>query len=220
MARSGPWSASIDSGIVSAAEERQVSSRVVTLPNLLSMLRLALVPVFLVLLIRGEDSWALLVLVVASASDFLDGFLARRFDQVTRLGQLLDPAADRLYIFAALLGLASRDLVPWWIVLVVVGRDVFLLGLGVVLANFGFGPLPVHQLGKLATFCLFYALPMIMLGQAFPMLAWWSGPVGWAFGIWGAFLYWWAGIIYAIEAARVIRLSRVKSSSRSDTLEE
>ncbi|WP_277613038.1 CDP-alcohol phosphatidyltransferase family protein [Cryobacterium algoritolerans] len=205
---------------MSAAEERQVSSRVVTLPNLLSMLRLALVPVFLVLLIRGEDSWALLVLVVASASDFLDGFLARRFDQVTRLGQLLDPAADRLYIFAALLGLASRDLVPWWIVLVVVGRDVFLLGLGVVLANFGFGPLPVHQLGKLATFCLFYALPMIMLGQAFPMLAWWSGPVGWAFGIWGAFLYWWAGIIYAIEAARVIRLSRVKSSSRSDTLEE
>jgi len=193
---------------------------VVTLPNLLSMLRLALVPVFLVLLIRGEDSWALLVLVVASASDFLDGFLARRFDQVTRLGQLLDPAADRLYIFAALLGLASRGLVPWWIVLVVVGRDVFLLGLGVVLANFGFGPLPVHQLGKLATFCLFYALPMIMLGQAFPMLAWWSGPVGWAFGIWGAFLYWWAGIIYAIEAARVIRLSRAKSSAQSDTLDQ
>ncbi|WP_255455499.1 CDP-alcohol phosphatidyltransferase family protein [Cryobacterium mannosilyticum] len=205
---------------MSGAEERQVSSRVATLPNLLSMLRLALVPVFLVLLIRGEDSWALLVLVVASASDFLDGFLARRFDQVTRLGQLLDPAADRLYIFAALLGLASRGLVPWWIVLVVVGRDVFLLGLGVVLANFGFGPLPVHQLGKLATFCLFYALPMIMLGQAFPMLAWWSGPVGWAFGIWGAFLYWWAGIIYAIEAARVIRLSRVKSSAQSDTLDQ
>ncbi|WP_255455789.1 CDP-alcohol phosphatidyltransferase family protein [Cryobacterium fucosi] len=204
---------------MSAAEERQVSSRVVTVPNLLSMLRLALVPVFLVLLIRGEDSWALLVLVVASTSDFLDGFLARRFNQITRLGQLLDPAADRLYIFAALLGLASRGLVPWWIVLVVVGRDVFLLGLGVVLANFGFGPLPVHQLGKLATFCLFYALPMIMLGQAFPMLAWWSGPVGWAFGIWGAFLYWWAGIIYAIEAARVIRLSRAKSPAQSDTLE-
>ncbi|TFD83705.1 CDP-alcohol phosphatidyltransferase family protein [Cryobacterium fucosi] len=219
MPRSASGNASLDSGIVSAAEERQVSSRVVTVPNLLSMLRLALVPVFLVLLIRGEDSWALLVLVVASTSDFLDGFLARRFNQITRLGQLLDPAADRLYIFAALLGLASRGLVPWWIVLVVVGRDVFLLGLGVVLANFGFGPLPVHQLGKLATFCLFYALPMIMLGQAFPMLAWWSGPVGWAFGIWGAFLYWWAGIIYAIEAARVIRLSRAKSPAQSDTLE-
>jgi len=197
-----------------------VSSRVLTLPNLLSMLRLVLVPVFLILLIRGEDSWALLVLVVASVSDYLDGFLARRYDQVTRLGQLLDPAADRLYIFAALLGLASRDLVPWWIVLVVVGRDVFLLGVGVVLANFGFGPLPVHQLGKLATFCLFYALPMIMLGQAFPMLAWWSDPLGWAFGIWGAFLYWWAGIIYAIEAVRVIRLTGAKSPGQSDTLED
>ena len=182
-----------------------LSSRVLTVPNLLSFLRLALVPVFLILLVRREDAWALLVLAVASLTDFLDGAIARKFNQITRLGQLLDPAADRLYIFAALIGLAWRDLVPWWIVLVVVGRDVFLLGLGVVLANHGFGPLPVHQLGKAATFCLFYALPMIMLGQAFPELAWWSQPVGWAFGLWGAYLYWWAGIIYAIETVRAIR---------------
>jgi cardiolipin synthase len=192
---------------------------VFTLPNLLSFLRLALVPVFLVLIIRGEDAWALLVLVVSSTTDFLDGFLARKLGQVTRLGQLLDPAADRLYIFAALIGLASRGLVPWWIVLVVLGRDVFMLVLGVILANFGFGPLPVHQLGKIATFCLFYALPLIMLGQAFPMLAWWSQPVGWAFGLWGAFLYWWAGVIYAIETARVIRMPRDSAPAQSDTLE-
>ena len=185
-----------------------LSSRVLTVPNLLSFLRLALVPVFLILLVRGEDAWALLVLAVASLTDYLDGVIARRFNQITRLGQLLDPAADRLYIFAALIGLAWRDLVPWWIVAVVVGRDVFLLGLGVVLANHGFGPLPVHQLGKVATFCLFYALPMIMLGQAFPELSWWSQPVGWAFGLWGAYLYWWAGVIYAIETVRVIRLPR------------
>ena len=185
-----------------------LSSRVLTVPNLLSFLRLALVPVFLILLVQGEDAWALLVLAVASLTDFLDGAIARRFNQITRLGQLLDPAADRLYIFAALIGLAWRDLVPWWIVAVVVGRDVFLLGLGVVLANYGFGPLPVHQLGKVATFCLFYALPMIMLGQAFPELSWWSQPVGWAFGLWGAYLYWWAGVIYAIETVRVIRLPR------------
>ncbi|WP_240632443.1 MULTISPECIES: CDP-alcohol phosphatidyltransferase family protein [unclassified Cryobacterium] len=185
-----------------------LSSRVLTVPNLLSFLRLALVPVFLTLLVSGEDAWALLVLAVASLTDYLDGVIARRFNQITRLGQLLDPAADRLYIFAALVGLACRDLVPWWIVAVVVGRDVFLLGLGVVLANHGFGPLPVHQLGKVATFCLFYALPMIMLGQAFPELSWWSQPVGWAFGLWGAYLYWWAGAIYAIETVRVIRLPR------------
>ena len=179
------------------------------MPNVLSVLRLALVPVFLALLVQGQDAWALLVLVVSSATDFLDGFLARRLGQVTRLGQLLDPAADRLYIFAALIGLASRGLVPWWIVLVVVGRDVFLLALGLILANFGFGPLPVHQLGKVATFCLFYALPILMIGQAFPAAAWITAPVGWAFALWGAFLYWWAGIIYAIETVRVIRIPRV-----------
>lgn len=189
------------------------------MPNLLSFLRLLLVPVFLVLLVVGEDAWALLVLAVASLTDFLDGFLARRLGLVTRLGQLLDPAADRLYIFAALLGLAWRDVVPWWFVVLVVGRDVFMLLLGIILANFGFGPLPVHQLGKVATFCLFYALPMIMLGQAFPAVAWWSQPVGWAFGLWGVFLYWWAGVIYAVETGRVIRIPRADPPARSDTLE-
>lgn len=190
-----------------------------TVPNLLSFARLLLVPVFLVLLIRGEDLWALVILIISSITDFLDGFLARSLNQVSRLGQLLDPAADRLYIFAALIGLAWRDLVPWWIVLIIVGRDVFLLVLGIVLANHGFGPLPVHQLGKVATFCLFYALPMIMLGEAFPALSWWSEPLGWAFALWGAFLYWWAGIIYAIETARVIRIPRVQAPSVSDTLD-
>jgi cardiolipin synthase len=191
---------------VTRPAQSDLSSRVLTVPNLLSFLRLALVPVFLWLIIDGWDAWALLVLAVSSLTDFLDGWIARRFNQITRLGQLLDPAADRLYIFAALVGLAWRELVPWWIVAVIVGRDVLLLVLGVVLANHGFGPLPVHQLGKVATFCLFYALPMIMLGQAFPELSWWSQPVGWAFGLWGAYLYWWAGIIYAIETVRAIRL--------------
>jgi cardiolipin synthase len=204
---------------VAGVPEGEVSSRVFTAPNILSGSRLLLVPVFLVLLLDGHDGWALLVLAISSATDFLDGYIARRFNQVSRLGQLLDPAADRLYIFAALIGLAARELVPWWIVLVVVSRDVVLLLLGIVLANFGFGPLPVHQLGKVATFCLFYALPMIMLGEAFPELSWWSQPIGWAFGLWGAFLYWWAGIIYAIEAWRVIRISRVAQGTRSDTLE-
>nr|WP_051972927.1 CDP-alcohol phosphatidyltransferase family protein [Cryobacterium sp. MLB-32] len=190
-----------------------------TVPNGLSAIRLLLVPVFLVLLAQGSDALALIVLAFSSLTDFLDGFIARRFNLVTRLGQLLDPAADRLYIFAALIGLAWRDLVPWWIVLLVVGRDVFLLGLGVILANVGFGPLPVHTLGKVATFCLFYALPMIMLGQAFPDLSWWSQPVGWAFGLWGVFLYWWAGIIYAIETMRVIRIPRAIVPVQSDTLE-
>jgi cardiolipin synthase (CMP-forming) len=195
-------------------------SRIWTIPNLLSMLRLALVPPFLVFIVVGDYVAALIVLVVASFTDLLDGYLARRLGQVTRLGQLLDPAADRLYIFAALLGLAAQSLVPWWIVVVIVARDVFLLILGIVLANHGFGPLPVHQLGKVATFALFFGLPVIMLGLAYPVLQPVSEPIGWAITLWGAFLYWWAGVIYAIETARVIRIPRVADDRRSDTLEQ
>lgn len=204
---------------VTGDERNEVGTQILTVPNVLSAIRLLLVPVFLTLLAQGQDGWALLVLAFASLTDFLDGWIARHFHLITRLGQLLDPAADRLYIFAALIGLAWRDLVPWWIVLVVVGRDVFLLVLGIILANFGFGPLPVHALGKMATFCLFYAVPMIMLGQAFPQLEWWSQPIGWAFGLWGSFLYWWAGVIYAIETNRVIRIPRAIVPVQSDTLE-
>jgi len=196
----------------------EVSRRVWTIPNALSMLRLALVPVFLLLLVARDYVSALVVLVVASLTDLLDGFLARRLGQVTRLGQLLDPAADRLYIFAALVGLAAGGLVPWWIVIVIVARDVFLAVLGIVLANHGYGPLPVHQLGKVATFALFFGLPVIMLGLAFPAVEPVSEPVGWAITLWGAFLYWWAGIIYAIETSRAIRVPRVAGDARSDTL--
>jgi cardiolipin synthase len=204
---------------VEAKTGDDVSSRIFTIPNVLSFVRLGLVPVFLVLIILGHDAWALLTLIVSSITDFLDGVLARRLNQVTRLGQLLDPAADRLFIFAALIGLAIRGIIPWWLLAVIVGRDVVLLVLGIVLANFGFGPLPVHHLGKVATFCLFYALPILMIGQAFPDAAWVTNPVGWAFAVWGAFLYWWAGVIYIVETARVVKVPRGAERSESDTLD-
>ncbi|KQQ11210.1 CDP-alcohol phosphatidyltransferase family protein [Rathayibacter sp. Leaf296] len=202
---------------------RAGEDRIWTVPNVLSMVRLALVPVFLVLVIEGEDALALLTLVVSSLTDYLDGWIARRFDQMTRLGRILDPAADRLYIFATVLGLAFRELVPWWLVAVLVARDLMLVVLAVILANTGYGPLPVHHLGKFATFCLFYALPLIMLGQAFPDLASASLPIAWAFALWGAFLYWWAGIVYAVQTAGLVRGVRSQKSGSggppdSDTL--
>jgi cardiolipin synthase (CMP-forming) len=196
-----------------------VSSRVLTVPNLLSFFRLALVPVFIALIVTGQDMLALITLVVTSFTDFLDGYLARKLNQVSRLGQLLDPAADRLYIFAALIGLAWRDLIPWWLVIVVVARDVMLAVLGIVLANHGYGPLAVHRLGKVATFCLFFALPLMLFGQAFPAVAAFSLPLGWALALWGAFLYWWAGVVYIIETVRVVRLSATPESHQSDTLD-
>lgn len=203
---------------------RTGEDRIWTVPNVLSMVRLALVPVFLVLVVSGQDALALLTLVVSSLTDYLDGWIARRFDQMTRLGRILDPAADRLYIFATVIGLAFRDLVPWWLVAVLVARDLMLVVLAVVLANNGYGPLPVHHLGKFATFCLFYALPLIMLGEAFPSLAPASVPIAWAFALWGAFLYWWAGIVYAVQTRDLVRGVRAggpssNSAAASDTLD-
>lgn len=196
----------------------QVSSRILTVPNVLSAIRLALVPVFLVLVLTGDDVAALLVIVFSSVSDYVDGIIARRFDQMTRLGQLLDPAADRLFIFAAVIALAVREVVPWWLVVVIVGRDVMLVILGVVLAQHRYGPLPVHHLGKLATFALFYALPILVLGQAFPDARALSDPIGWAFALWGAFLYWWAGALYLRQTLELVGNRPVRARAASDTL--
>jgi cardiolipin synthase len=203
---------------VTSPEPAQVSSRILTVPNLLSFFRLLMVPVFLYLILIGEDLLALIVLVVSTATDFFDGLIARRFGQISRLGQLLDPAADRLFIFATLVGLAIREILPWWVVAAIIGRDALLLLLGVILANVGYGPLPVHHLGKTATFCLFWGLPVIVLGHAVPAIALATDPIGWAFTLWGTFLYWWAGVIYARQATGILRKSRKTSDQLSDTL--
>lgn len=196
-----------------------VSSRIVTIPNVLSLVRLLLIPVFLGLLLTGRYGWALLVLAVSSITDFVDGYIARHFNQVSRLGQLLDPAADRLFIFSTLLGLAWQGLLPWWLVALVIGRDVLLLGLGVVLANFRYGPLPVHHLGKMGTFALLFAMPVIVLAEAFPATAAVAAPLGWAAALWGTFLYWWAGIAYTLQAIGLIRDARGARIAASDTVD-
>ncbi|CAN5491493.1 CDP-alcohol phosphatidyltransferase family protein [soil metagenome] len=195
-----------------------VSSRIVTVPNLLSLLRLLLIPVFLVFLLTQEYLMALVTLVVSSATDFVDGFVARKFNQVSRVGQVLDPAADRLFIFSTLIGLAWGGFVPWWLAGVIIARDVLLLILGIVLANHGFGPLPVHHLGKMGTFALLFAMPVLVLAATFPAIDQIANPVGWAAALWGVFLYWWAGVIYALEAGRIIRIPRDAGVPASDTV--
>jgi cardiolipin synthase (CMP-forming) len=196
-----------------------VSTRIVTIPNLLSLFRLLLIPVFLVLLVVGFYVWALVVLVVSSATDFVDGYVARHFNQVSRVGQLLDPAADRLFIFSTLIGLAWGGFVPWWLAGVIIARDVLLIVVGVVLTNHGFGPLPVHHLGKMGTFALLFAMPVLVLGAAFPAIDQVANPVGWAAALWGVFLYWWAGVIYALQAGRMIGDLRDAPVAASDTVD-
>ncbi len=196
-----------------------VSSRIVTIPNILSLFRLLLIPVFLVLLVLGHLGWALLLIAVSAITDFVDGYVARHFNQISRLGQLLDPAADRLFILATLLGLGWVGVLPWWLVAVIIARDVLLLVLGVVLANHRFGPLPVHHLGKMGTFAILFAMPVLLAAAAFPDVAAVALPLGWAAAIWGVFLYWWAGVAYILQAGRMIGEVRVAPASASDTVD-
>lgn len=189
-------------------EPTPVSNRVWTIPNLLSLLRLLGVPLFLwLVLVSQADGWALLVLAVSGFTDYLDGMLARRWNQITRLGQLLDPIADRLYIFSTVVALVLRDIVPLWFGVLLVGRDVLLLLMGPILRRYGLVALPVHFLGKAATFNLLYAFPLLLLGDGTAAIGTLAKVFGWAFAIWGVGLYWWAGVLYVEQLRRVIRSS-------------
>jgi CDP-diacylglycerol--glycerol-3-phosphate 3-phosphatidyltransferase len=187
--------------------------RIWTLPNALSLLRLLGVPVFLWLLLGPEeDGWAVAILMVSGFTDWLDGKLARWLDQSSKLGALLDPAADRLYIVSTLVALALRGIVPIWLVAVLVGREVVLAVALLVLRRHGYPPLQVHYLGKAATLLLLYAFPGLLLADGSGWLAIVIEPFAWAFTIWGTALYVLAGVLYLIQ---VVGLVRADSAARS-----
>ena len=182
------------------------ADRIVTIPNALSALRLLGVPVFLWLILGPHaDGWALAVLLLAGVTDYLDGVIARRFAQTSRLGQLLDPAADRLYILATLVGLAGRGIIPVWLAIAIPLRDVLLAPTILLLRRRGLRPLPVHYLGKAATFSLLCAFPLLLIGAGDNAIANLAHPLAWAFTIWGTGLYWWGGVIYARQVRLVLR---------------
>ncbi|MEV8098380.1 CDP-diacylglycerol--glycerol-3-phosphate 3-phosphatidyltransferase [Kitasatospora sp. NPDC085879] len=195
-------------------ETRVQTDRVLTIPNLLSMGRLVGVPIFLWLILwpvfggPENDGWAILVLMLSGISDYLDGKLARRWGQVSRLGQILDPAADRLYVLSTLVGLTWREILPLWVTVVLLAREVFIGSLLPILNRHGYGPLQVSFLGKAATFNLMYAFPLLLLGNGESWLATVAEPVSWAFIWWGTVLYWWAGILYAVQARQLVRADR------------
>lgn len=182
-----------------------VSSRVVTVPNALSLFRLLAVPLFLWLVLGPRaDGWALAVLVASGVSDYLDGRLARAWNQTTRLGQLLDPLADRLTIVTAVVALAVRGVIPVELALVLAARDVVLAGALPVLRRHGYGPPPVHFLGKAATFALLCAFPLVLLGDGSSGVADPARVLGWAFLGWGTGLYWWAALLYLRQVRRLV----------------
>jgi cardiolipin synthase len=185
-----------------------VSDRVLTVPNVLSMLRLVGAPIFLWLILSNRDGWAVVVLILSGVTDYFDGKIARQYNLVSHVGQLLDPLADRLYILSTLFGLAWRDIIPWWLVAVLFSREVFGAALLLVVRHHGYRALPVHFIGKAATYDLLWAFPLILLGQGDGALASFLLPIGWAFAWWGTALYWVAGVLYANQARDVVRADR------------
>ena len=175
--------------------------RILTVPNAISVARLAGVPVFLWLVLGPHaDGWAVLLLIAAGVSDWLDGKIARAWNQQSRLGRMLDPAADRLYIGATLTALAIRAIIPWWLVGLLVAREIVLGAVLAVLRRRGWEPLQVSLVGKAATLCLLYAFPLLFLGAHAGPWALTARVTGWAFAIWGSALYWWAAVLYLRQA--------------------
>jgi cardiolipin synthase (CMP-forming) len=188
--------------------EADSTERVWTVPNVISLARLAGVPVFLWLVLglrtQAGDWWAVALLIAAGLSDWLDGKIARALNQQTRLGQLLDPAADRLYIVATIIGLAVRAIIPWWLVIVLFARELT-VGLALLaLRRRGWGTLQVSFVGKGATLTLLYAFPLLLLGAHHTSYAEAARVAGWAFAIWGSALYWCAGYLYLVQARRLL----------------
>src|SRR4051794_20715282 len=172
------------------------------------------VPLLLWLLLGPQaDGWAIVVLALAGVTDWADGKLARALGQSSKLGALLDPAADRLYIVATLVAFVLRDVVPLWLVAVLVARELVLGVTLLVLRRAGWPPLQVHYLGKAATFLLLYAFPLLLLADGDGPVASAARPVAYALTIWGGALYLLAGVLYVVQAAGLVRRSLAEARS-------
>ncbi|AYE96010.1 CDP-alcohol phosphatidyltransferase family protein [Mycobacterium paragordonae] len=181
-------------------------NRVLTVPNVLSVVRLGLIPVFVYLmLVTHTLSWAVAILMFSGVSDWADGKIARLLNQQSRLGMLLDPAVDRLYMVTVPIVFAISGIAPWWFVLTLLARDAALAGTLPLLWSRGLSALPVSYVGKAATFALMSGFPLVLLGQWHAL---WSRVVlacGWAFLAWGLYMYLWAFVLYIVQMVLVMR---------------
>ena len=190
-----------------------MSSTLISIPNALTFTRFLGIPLFIYLTLNlHADGWAIAVLAVGGATDYFDGKLARLWNQTSRFGELADPAIDRLYIFATLIVFLVRDVVPAWIIFLLIARDIALGLITAIMKVRGFSPFTVTYLGKAATFNLLYAFPFLLLAQGSGPLSELAFVLGWAFAIWGIALYIVTGISYAREGVSQIRGSRVINS--------
>ena len=178
-----------------------------TIPNLLTALRAVGIPVFLwLVLVADQLTLAVITLVIAGATDYFDGKLARALGQESRFGELMDPAVDRLYIITVLIAMFATKVVPLWVLIIISARDVILGVILILLKSKGFGPWKVTYLGKAATFNLLYALPLLLLTESTEGgIAQIAFIFGWGFAGWGIALYLWTGLSYARAGIKDLR---------------
>jgi cardiolipin synthase len=189
------------------------TDRVLTIPNMISFARLLGVPIFLWLyLVAHQTGIAVAVLAIGGTSDWIDGYLARRLHQVSRLGELMDPLADRLYILATVVALTVGHVLTWQFTVILLARDVVMAGCLLLLRRHGFAPPPVHYIGKTATFILLFAFPTLLLAHALHGSTFWYA-CGWALAWWGLVLYWVAGLFYLAQAAGAVRADRAAGAA-------
>ena len=193
--------------------------RVLTVPNAISVARLAGVPLFLWLVLGPHaDWWAIAVLIAAGFSDWLDGKLARAWNQQSQLGEVLDPAADRLYIAATLAALAIRGIIPWWLVALLLSRELVVGVALLVLRRHSYGALHVSLVGKTATLCLLYAFPLLLIGAHDDPVATVARVTGWAFAIWGTGLYWWAAVLYLMQTRQIVTAAGRENTTSQESI--
>ncbi len=191
-------------------------NRVLTVPNVLSAIRLVLIPVFAyLLLVAHANGWAVAILMFSGASDWADGKIARLLNQSSRLGVLLDPAVDRLYMVTVPVLLAVGGIVPWWFVIILLARDGLLAATLPLLRSRGLSALPVTYVGKAATFALMSGFPLVLLGTWDALWSRVLGACGWAFLVWGMYAYLWSFVLYGVQTTLVVRrMPKLKHGAR------
>jgi cardiolipin synthase len=188
--------------------------RILTAPNVITMLRLLCIPVFLWLLFGAHRQTAAAVLLaVLGATDWVDGHVARRYGQVSTFGKVLDPTADRLLVGTAVISIMVYGAVPLWFGLATIAREVLVSGVVLLLAAMGAARIDVLWVGKAGTFGLMFAYPTFLLGYG---NADWQEPIrviGWVTGLIGLALAWWAAGSYIAPARRALREGRAARRS-------
>ncbi len=185
------------------------SKRVLTVPNVISLVRLSCLPVFLWLLFGKEDRVAAALLLGAlGATDWVDGYIARRYDQVSDLGKVLDPAADRLLFIIGVGALIIDGSVPLWFAWLVVAREAILGAVLVLLTLAGMQRFDVSWWGKAGTFALMVAFPLFLLGASDTTLNDLWQALGWSFGIPGLLMSYYAAFTYIPTIRRSLAVGR------------